>query len=358
VTRVSTIKLPRSLIRASIVSMSLLLLAACAKEPQPTVVVYANVDRSIAEPILKEFERQSGIVVRAMYDTEANKTTGLVSRLLAERASPRADVYWSGEVSQTIALAKEGVLARYYLRDPEERPARFRSKDNLWHGFAPRARVALVHTTLVAPADEPLNVEELIHPRWRGKVGIANPEFGTTGSHLAALLEGWGPERFSSWLAAMRANEVRILPGNAQVKDAVAAGQLAVGLTDSDDAVEAIKQGAPVKMLLIAQSNDVPVMLIPSTVARVQGGPNAGNDLALLDYLLSAGVEQALIEREGVFYPSRQGVGTLGDRDLVATSAPASFESLGEARKAMLTLIEQAWFAQQPTPRSMLFGQR
>ena len=48
------------------------------------VVAYVSVDRKDAEPILMQFERESGIRVRAIYDAEAAKTTGLVTRLIAE----------------------------------------------------------------------------------------------------------------------------------------------------------------------------------------------------------------------------------------------------------------------------------
>src|SRR5207245_2512087 len=53
------------------------------KQASRTVVIYTSQDQVYAEPILKEFERQSGIQVRALYDSEAVKTVGLVNRLIA-----------------------------------------------------------------------------------------------------------------------------------------------------------------------------------------------------------------------------------------------------------------------------------
>ncbi|MBN1964808.1 MAG: ABC transporter substrate-binding protein, partial [Anaerolineae bacterium] len=78
-----------------------LLLVACSPDTGATnaVVVYVSVDQPHAEPVLARFEEQTGIDVQAVYDTEATKTTGLVTRLYAEREQPQADVFWSSEIA-------------------------------------------------------------------------------------------------------------------------------------------------------------------------------------------------------------------------------------------------------------------
>src|SRR5258708_1227216 len=98
-------------------------MAACSggHDGSDQVVLSASVDGAIPEPILKRFERQTSIKVRAVYDTEANKTTGLVNRLIAEAARPQADVFWSGEIGQTVQLSRAGALDAY---EPVERQSR------------------------------------------------------------------------------------------------------------------------------------------------------------------------------------------------------------------------------------------
>ena len=80
---------------------------------EKTVVVYTSVDQVYSEPVFRDFEKETGIHVLPVYDVEATKTTGLVNRLIAEKARPQADVFWSGEFSQTIVLKNESVLAPY-----------------------------------------------------------------------------------------------------------------------------------------------------------------------------------------------------------------------------------------------------
>src|ERR1700676_4252019 len=86
------------------------LLRACTACGDRNVVVYVATDREIAEPVLQAFERSSGIRVDAVYDTEANKTSGLVNRLSAEAQRPRADVFWDNETAQLTRLGDAGVV--------------------------------------------------------------------------------------------------------------------------------------------------------------------------------------------------------------------------------------------------------
>jgi len=74
------------------------------KTEQEQVVIYTSLDKVFSEPILKAFERQTGIKVLDVYDSEATKTTGLVNRLIAEKNNPRADVFWNSEIGRTIVL--------------------------------------------------------------------------------------------------------------------------------------------------------------------------------------------------------------------------------------------------------------
>ena len=74
------------------------------------VVIYAAQDQVYAEPILREFEKETGIKVKAVYDSEAVKTVGLANRLLAERSHPQCDVFWGNEEMRTRQLVAQGVF--------------------------------------------------------------------------------------------------------------------------------------------------------------------------------------------------------------------------------------------------------
>jgi ABC-type thiamine transport system substrate-binding protein len=82
-------------------------LLGCSSKEQG-VVIYVSEDQVFSEPILRDFERDTGIRVMAVYDTEEAKSTGVMNRLLAEKNNPQADVYWANEPIRAEVLKQKG----------------------------------------------------------------------------------------------------------------------------------------------------------------------------------------------------------------------------------------------------------
>lgn len=274
-----------------------------SERDRPQVTVYTSVDQTYSEPILRAFEAQTGITVNALYDAEAAKTAGLVNRLIAERASPLADVFWNGEFMHTMALADEGLLEQYTPPGAELRAELFRDPDGYWSAFGGRARVLMVNTALLPENAWPKRLEELV-PR-AAEMTFANPLFGTTTTHVAALAAAQGEEAALGFLAELKAGGAAVVDGNAVVRDMVASGRRPMGLTDTDDACVSIVAGAPVDVVFLDQEEDgLGTLVIPNTVALIAGGPNPESGRALVDYLMSAETEAAMVESGWVQIPS------------------------------------------------------
>ena len=110
----------RTLSASSVLVCLMSLFSACTRDDDtPHVVVYVSADEYVARPILELFEQRTGIEVRALFDTEATKTTGLVTRLHSEQARPRADLFWSSECFGMIQLQQQGVLGRFPVEQLE-----------------------------------------------------------------------------------------------------------------------------------------------------------------------------------------------------------------------------------------------
>lgn len=110
--------------------ISILSFVGCkGKESIQEVVVYTSLDKVFSQPILEAFEKETGIKVLDVYDSEATKTTGLVNRLIAEKDSPRADVFWNSETGRTIVLKQKGVLAKYVSPSASNIPEQFKDSD-------------------------------------------------------------------------------------------------------------------------------------------------------------------------------------------------------------------------------------
>jgi iron(III) transport system substrate-binding protein len=281
-------------------------LAACERSGRE-VVVYTSVDQPFSEPIFKAFKKHSGIDTRAVYDTEETKSTGVVNRLIAEASNPQADVFWSGDPVRPFLLAKRGIVEPYVSPNTAGVPAQFKAPDGTWTGSAARARILLVNKKRVSAEATPTSVRDLANPRWKGQTAIANPLFGTTTMHVAALFALWGDGRARAFLEDLRANDVRLASSNGEVKRLVAAGEVAFGLTDTDDANEALKDGADVEVVYPDQDSEG-TLVMPTAVVLIKG-PNRENGKRLVDYLVSADVER-LMAKEAAHMPLRAGSST------------------------------------------------
>jgi iron(III) transport system substrate-binding protein len=277
-----------------------------ASEPR-TVTIYVSTDRVFSEPVLREYERRSGVTVNPVYDTEETKSTGLANRLVAEQSRPQADVFWSNEPVRTLVLKSRGVLAPYKSPSADGIPSGLVDPDGHWTGFSARMRVIAYNTRLVMPDEAPTSVFDLADPKWRGQVAIADPRFGSTSFHVAALYAIAGDLKMDEFFRRLKENGVRVVDGNSVVRDLVVRGEAKVGLTDTDDVNVALEDGQPIAMVL-PDREGLGVPLMPNMLSLIASAPHPDEGRLLIDYLLSAEVERQLAQSEAVQIPLHRGV--------------------------------------------------
>lgn len=282
-----------------------LVFGSCKRYPSPEkkeVVLYCSADQSIAEPIIAEFERLSGIRVLARYDWEANKTRGLVEKIRAESAGPGCDVFWSSEIFHTIRLADDGLLGRYESEEAANRPRALVDDEGRWYGFGLRVRVIAYNTNKVSDAESPKSLEDVLNSKWKGRILMARPEFGTTSGDVASWFVHYGEKGAVKILRGLKENEIRLVDGNSMAVRMVAAGQAEICFTDTDDVYAAQRNGWPIKMNYLDQGGDGP-LVIPNTAAVIKGGPNPEQAKVLMEFLLSERLEEMLVESDSHNYP-------------------------------------------------------
>lgn len=274
--------------------------------PPLEIVVYCSVDESYAQAILDRFELENGIEVTAVFDSEAGKTTGLVNRLIAESQAgrPRAGVFWSGELFGTMRLAEMGLLERYNPPSAADIPQRFRDEVELWTATSVRARVLAFDPARTQHGEVPERWEDIAKGADAGSVAIANPMFGTTRGHVAAMFALWGPERGRRFLSGLRDGGAQILDGNSATVRAVIDGRARFAVTDSDDVHAARRAGATIDFTM-PDMGDGGTLLIPCSVGLIKGGTEPLAAKKLADFLVSAEVERMLALSESRNIPVR-----------------------------------------------------
>jgi iron(III) transport system substrate-binding protein len=168
-------------------------------------------------------------------------------------------------------------------------------------------RVIAYNTKLVKPEEAPRSVFELADTKWRGQVAMADPRFGSTSFHVAALYALAGDQKMDDFFRRLKENGVRVVDGNSVVRDLVARGEVKVGLTDTDDVNVALEDGQPIAMVL-PDKNGLGVPVMPNMVSLIANAPHPHEARRLIDYLLSPDVERQLAQSEAVQIPLHAGV--------------------------------------------------
>src|SRR4051812_40027505 len=166
--------------RALCIAVASIALFGCSGR-RNTVTVYVSEDQVFSEPILKDFERDTGIKVKTVFDTEEAKSTGVMNRLLAEKGNPQADVYWANEPVRADVLRQQGVSTPFRPANAAQIPDQFKEPQGFWTGFSARARLLVVNKNA---RTKPGSVLAYLDPKARGKAVMANPLFGTTTAQM------------------------------------------------------------------------------------------------------------------------------------------------------------------------------
>jgi iron(III) transport system substrate-binding protein len=272
------------------------------------VVVYVSHDQVFSEPILKDFERDTKIAVRAIYDTEETKSAGLMNRLLAEKSNPQADVYWANEPIRADVLRQQDVAAPYRSASAEGIAPQFRDPKDYWTGFSARARMLIFDR---GRERKPTSIRAYTDPQFRDQAVIANPLFGTTTAHIAALFTVWGDSKAKAFLQSMRDNGVKFTSSNGDSADQVAKGIARLALVDSDDIYSRQKQGQAVDGSYPDQEvGGLGCFIVPNAVLLIKGGSHPEPARKLIDYLLSRETEKKLAYSDAAQIPLHPGVDT------------------------------------------------
>lgn len=297
--------------------MALLILASlpgCWSSSADEVVVYTALDSEFSRPVLDRFATEEQLKPLPVFDGESTKTVGLVNRIRQESNRPRCDVFWNNEILHTILLEREGLLEPYTAvsqfgasqvgQSPVGVRDGYGSRTGSWTAIAARARVLVVNTDKLPNSEDwPTSVTDLGKADWSKQGGFARPFFGSTKTHFLTLYQVMGAKRSAQFFSDLNEHAVMV-DGNKQVAQAVARGQLAFGLTDTDDAIVEIENGSPVALVFPDQQDDgLGTLFIPNTVALLRDAPHPEHGKRLINFLVSHETERQLALGESAQFP-------------------------------------------------------
>jgi iron(III) transport system substrate-binding protein len=219
--------------RKAVVLLAALALAGCGggedgsgdAEGSSTLTVYSGREEELVAPLFERFEEETGIDVEVRYADSAE----LAATIAEEGGNSPADVFFAQDPGSLGAV--EDQLAELPSEVLERVDERFRDDDGRWVGTSGRARVLAYNTDELEEGDVPDSVFDLVDEAWKGKVGLP-PTNASFQAFVTAMRLDAGEERTREWLEALKANDVKFYEKNTPVVEAVAAGEIQLGLVN------------------------------------------------------------------------------------------------------------------------------
>ena len=267
------------------------------------ITVYSGREEELVAPLFEKFTEATGIDVEVRYGDSAE----LAATIAEEGDNSPADVFFAqdpgslGSVDAQLEELPEKTLDRV--------AARFRDADGRWVGTSGRTRVLAYNTDRLEESELPTSVLELTEPEWKGRVGVA-PTNASFQAFVTAMRLSLGDERTREWLEGLKANDAKTYEKNLPIVEAVAAGEIDVGLVNHYylALVKEEQPNAPVANHLFEAGD--PGTLVSVAGAGVLAGTDQHDDAeAFVGFLLSDDAQRFYVdEAEENEYPLVAGI--------------------------------------------------
>lgn len=324
-----------------------LLLTACAPAGTPAavapssgeLVVYTSRSEALIKPAVQAFNvAYPGIKVTVL----TGKVGELAAKIAEEANAPKADVLINTDTLIMASMAASGAFQPNASASVMGVPERYRAADGAWTTLTLRPRVIIYNTTLVKPEELPNSVLQLTNAKWKGQVGAADSTNGAMMAHIAALRKLEGSDKAEAFVSGLVANETQFFGGHTDVRKAVGAGELKLGLVNHYYYHLSKAEGAPVGVIYPDQ--DSYGLLVNSTNAGiVKGAPHAAQAALFVDFLLSKEGQKVFAE-VNFEYPIVEGVALAKDVPPLSNFklAEVSFKALSDERAAAAAMAQKA----------------
>ncbi|WP_346910196.1 ABC transporter substrate-binding protein [Faecalicatena orotica] len=258
-----------------------------AKETGELTLYYSN-STDWADPIIQEFEDQTGITVNLVQDG----TSSLFARIKAEAGNPQADVVWGGVID--TYRANQDLLQKYTPSTEADLKEEALDPNGYYTGFDMGPMVMVYNTELVDEADAPTKWSDLLEEKYKGQIACADPTSSSSSFACAmAIMLAYGTEdgKGYDFIEKLVKNlDGKVIDSSSGVYKGVADGEYMVGLTYEEAALRYIESGATIGIVYPEEGTSSS----PSGCAVVKDCQNQVNAQKFIDYLSSKEVQAQL----------------------------------------------------------------
>ncbi len=271
-----------------------------------SLVIYSGRSESLVQPIIDQFEAETGIEVDVRYGSTAE----MAGVLLEEGANSPADLFYAQDPGGLGAVQAAGLLAALPAETLENVPARFASETDDWVGVSGRARTVVYNTDAISDpsAELPADIFDFTAPEWQGRIGWA-PSNGSFQAMVTAMRATWGDEKTREWLSGIQANNPIVYPSNTPTVSGVANGEVDVGFVNHYYLFRFLSEEGesfPARNYFLPGGGPGSLIMV-SGAGILDSAENAANAQAFINFLLSE-TGQEYFATETFEYPVVEGI--------------------------------------------------
>lgn len=245
--------------------------------------LYTVVEVGVSKPVASAFEKRYGIRVNLTRAASERLMTRFVAEVRAGKVG--ADIM-ENDAAELTWLGNQGFLELVSSPQLERYPESIAGPGRLWFGSRYTFYVLGYNTQLVSLRELPRSYEDLLNPRWKGKMMIEAEDV----DWFAALWSHWGERRASEYFKKLGEQALLVRRGHTNMTQLLSAGEAPLAITVYNHQVERLKkEGAPVEWVALE-----PVVARLGGAAVVKNTPHPAAALLYFDFLFSTDGQNVL----------------------------------------------------------------
>jgi iron(III) transport system substrate-binding protein len=283
---------------ATLVMTAIALVGASISMAAEEVVVYSSVDEENAKKLLDAFTKATGVDVRFTFLSSGPA----VARLEAEKANPRADVWFGAPSENHVAAREKGLTQPYVSPQARDLAPRFKDKDGYWTSFYMNPLGLGVNTKVLKDrgAPMPASWEDLLRPEFRNQIQMPSPQTSGTGYNMiASLVQTWGEDRTFEYLKKLHPNVQTYTQSGTAPSKAAAIGQAAIGIQFTPAFLQLADEGYPLVVVFPKEG----VGFEAPAISIIKGAPHPEAAKKLVDWFLTIDGQNTMTDAKTYFFP-------------------------------------------------------
>lgn len=267
-----------------------------------TFMLYTAMNMPDVNHLFDGFRKRYPFIAPKAYTT---RSAALLERIITEARAGKqfADVI-QGNAFTLYMLAKRGHTEAYLSPEAKSYPGMYRDAAGGWIAVYLQLNVLAYNTKLIARAEAPKSYDDLLNPKWKGRMGLDDKQY----IWYDGLLKVMGREKGLAYMKRLASQAIHFRSGNTLLASLLAAGEFGILINARPESIDELQQkGAPVEWVAPKPTT---ANVLPIAVAKNAHHPNAAR--LFMDFMLSEDGQKILSSMSRT--PVRPGIAATNPR--------------------------------------------